>query len=71
MARLVDRLYCQETKQAIRLVWASLPCNHDHRPDLINFNKFNKDDHLGNLRNAFGISEKHLGIPKLKNLAEK
>merc|ERR1719470_81878 len=38
---------------------------HSHRPDLINFNRLDKDDHLGNLRNAFDIAEKHLGIPKL------
>ena len=35
---------------------------HSHRPDLI---KLDKDDHIGNLRNAFDIAEKHLGIPKL------
>ena len=38
---------------------------HSHMPDLINFNKLDKDDHLGNLSNAFDIAEKHLGIPKL------
>ena len=38
---------------------------HSHRPDLINFNMLDKDDHIGNLRNAFDIAEKHLGIPKL------
>ena len=48
-----------------------MPCNHSHRQDLINFYKLNKDDNLGNLRNAFDISEKHLGIPKLRNLTEK
>ena len=36
-----------------------------HRPDLINFNRLNKDDHLNNLRNAFDVAEKHLGIPQL------
>ena len=39
--------------------------NFSHRPDLINFNRLNKDDHLGNLRNAFDVAEKHLGIPQL------
>ena len=38
---------------------------HSHMPDLINFNKLDKDDRIGNLRNAFDIAEKHLGIPKL------
>ena len=38
---------------------------HSHRPDLINFNRLDKNDHLLNLRNAFDIAEKHLGMPKL------
>jgi spectrin beta len=38
---------------------------HHHRPDLINFNQLRPDDHLNNLRNAFDVAEKHLGIPKL------
>merc|ERR1719410_2219998 len=38
---------------------------HSHRPDLIQFNRLNKDDHLGNLKNAFDVAEKHLGIPQL------
>jgi spectrin beta len=38
---------------------------HHHRPDLINFTGLRPDDHLENLRNAFDIAEKHLGIPKL------
>jgi len=38
---------------------------HSHRPDLVNFNNLDKDDNLGNLRSAFDIAEKHLGIPRL------
>lgn len=38
---------------------------HHHRPDLINFNSLRPDDHLQNLRNAFDVAEKHLGIPRL------
>jgi len=38
---------------------------HNHRPDLINFNNLDRNDPLGNLRNAFDIAEKHLGIAKL------
>ena len=38
---------------------------HHHRPDLINFTRLNKDAHLDNLRNAFDVAEKHLGIPQL------
>ena len=32
---------------------------------MIQFNRLNKDDHLGNLKNAFDVAEKHLGIPQL------
>ena len=38
---------------------------HSHRPDLVNFNNLDKEDNIGNLRNAFDIAEKHLGIPRL------
>ncbi|KAM4607070.1 alpha-actinin-2b isoform 5-T5 [Polymixia lowei] len=38
---------------------------HRHRPDLIDYSKLNKDDHLGNLNLAFDIAEKHLDIPKM------
>ena len=38
---------------------------HHHRPDLINFTRLNKDAHLDNLRNAFDVADKHLGIPQL------
>ena len=32
---------------------------------MINFNRLDKDDHIGNLKNAFDVAEKHLGIPQL------
>ncbi|KAM9463053.1 alpha-actinin-2 [Clarias gariepinus] len=38
---------------------------HRHRPDLIDYSKLNKDDHLGNLNLALEIAEKHLDIPKM------
>ena len=38
---------------------------HHYRPDLINFTKLNEDAHLDNLRNAFDVADKHLGIPQL------
>ena len=38
---------------------------HSHRPDLVQFTKLNPADHLTNLRNAFDLAEKHLGIPRL------
>lgn len=38
---------------------------HHHRPDLINFESLRPDDSLNNLRNAFDVAEKHLGIPRL------
>ena len=40
---------------------------HSHRPDLINFNKLDKN---GNLSNAFDIAKKHLGIPKLLDVED-
>ncbi|BFZ07506.1 hypothetical protein BsWGS_10543 [Bradybaena similaris] len=38
---------------------------HAHRPDLINFDRLDPADHIGNLNNAFDIADKHLGIPKI------
>uniref|UniRef100_A0A8C2DYZ5 Uncharacterized protein n=1 Tax=Cyprinus carpio TaxID=7962 RepID=A0A8C2DYZ5_CYPCA len=38
---------------------------HRHRPDLIDYAKLKKDDHLGNLSLALEIAEKHLDIPKM------
>ncbi|XP_072524179.1 alpha-actinin-2-like isoform X3 [Salminus brasiliensis] len=38
---------------------------HRHRPDLLDYSKLNKDDHLGNLNLALEIAEKHLDIPKM------
>lgn len=35
------------------------------RPDLINFDRLDPADHIGNLNNAFDIADKHLGIPKI------
>lgn len=33
--------------------------------DLINFGSLRPEDSLANLRNAFDVAEKHLGIPRL------
>ncbi|CAF0858942.1 unnamed protein product [Brachionus calyciflorus] len=38
---------------------------HRHRPDLIDYDKLNKDEPLKNLNLAFDIAEKHLDIPKM------
>jgi hypothetical protein len=38
---------------------------HRHRPDLIDYDKLNKDDPIKNLNLAFDIAEKHLDIPKM------
>lgn len=38
---------------------------HRHRPDLINFDRLNPHDHIGNLNNAFDAAENQLGIARL------
>ncbi|CAF0768710.1 unnamed protein product [Brachionus calyciflorus] len=43
---------------------------HRHRPDLIDYDKLNKDDSLKNLSLAFDIAEKHLDIPKMLDAEE-
>ena len=40
---------------------------HRHRPDLIDYNKLNKDEPNKNLNLAFSIAENHLDIPKMLN----
>lgn len=48
-----------------RMGWVFNALIQSHRTDHINFNKLVKDDHLGNIKNAFDVAEKHLVIPKL------
>ncbi|KAI0826832.1 actinin-like protein [Trametes gibbosa] len=43
---------------------------HCHRPDLIDYDKLDKDDRHGNTRLAFQIAEEHLGIPQLLEVAD-
>ncbi|CAJ0961940.1 unnamed protein product, partial [Mesorhabditis belari] len=38
---------------------------HAHRPDLLNYDGLNPNDHMGNLNNAFDIAEKKLDIARL------
>ncbi|KRX93022.1 Spectrin beta chain, non-erythrocytic 1, partial [Trichinella pseudospiralis] len=38
---------------------------HAHRPDLINYDTLSSRDHLANLKNAFDVAERSLGISKL------
>ncbi|KAL0058237.1 alpha-actinin [Marasmius tenuissimus] len=38
---------------------------HCHRPDLLDYDKLNKDDRHGNTRLAFQIAAEHLDIPQL------
>lgn len=38
---------------------------HAHRPDLINFDKLNPNDHIANLNNAFNVADDKLGISSL------
>ncbi|KAI0763582.1 actinin-like protein [Trametes elegans] len=43
---------------------------HCHRPDLIDYDKLDKDDRHGNTRLAFQVAEEHLGIPQLLEVAD-
>ncbi|KAH9851694.1 actinin-like protein [Lenzites betulinus] len=43
---------------------------HCHRPDLIDYDKLDKEDRHGNTRLAFQIAEEHLGIPQLLEVAD-
>ncbi|XP_013777045.2 LOW QUALITY PROTEIN: spectrin beta chain, non-erythrocytic 1-like [Limulus polyphemus] len=38
---------------------------HAHRPDLINYDGLNPNNHIDSLNNAFDVAEKELGIPRL------
>ncbi|XP_076441755.1 spectrin beta chain, non-erythrocytic 5-like [Babylonia areolata] len=38
---------------------------HAHRPDLINYDRLDPSDHMGNLNNAFDTAANELGIPKI------
>ncbi|CAD6193236.1 unnamed protein product [Caenorhabditis auriculariae] len=38
---------------------------HAHRPDLVDFDKLNPNDHIGNLNHAFDVAEKKLEIARL------
>ncbi|OXB70946.1 UNVERIFIED_CONTAM: hypothetical protein H355_005286, partial [Colinus virginianus] len=38
---------------------------HRHRPDLLDYDKLDKDDPIGNINLAMEIAEKHLDIPKM------
>ena len=43
---------------------------HRHRPDLLDFDKLNKNDKRGNVQLAFEVAEKHLGIAKLLDVED-
>ncbi|PWA01611.1 hypothetical protein BB558_002287 [Smittium angustum] len=43
---------------------------HKHRPDLLDYNKLNKNDFAGNTNLAFNIAESELGIPKLLDVED-
>lgn len=38
---------------------------HKHRPDLIQFEKLHRSNHIQNLNNAFNVAEEKLGLTKL------
>ena len=35
------------------------------RPDLLDFNRLDPADHIGNLNHAFDVADQQLGIPKI------
>ncbi|KAL6308324.1 calponin homology domain-containing protein [Sparassis latifolia] len=43
---------------------------HCHRPDLIDYDKLDKNDRHGNTRLAFQVATDHLGIPQLLEVAD-
>ncbi|KAG7088189.1 hypothetical protein E1B28_012206 [Marasmius oreades] len=43
---------------------------HCHRPDLIDYDKLNKNDRYGNTRLAFQIAAEHLNIPQLLEIED-
>ena len=38
---------------------------HAHRPDIIDYNRLDPNDHVGNLQYAFDVAERELGIAPL------
>lgn len=38
---------------------------HRYRPDLLDYNKLNKQDHKGNMELAFQLADEHIGISRL------
>ncbi|GFR60145.1 spectrin beta chain, non-erythrocytic 1 [Elysia marginata] len=38
---------------------------HAHRPDLLDFNRLDPNDHIANLNHAFDVADQQLGIPKI------
>ncbi|KAI0667757.1 actinin-like protein [Trametes maxima] len=75
-------LWCQRKTEPYRevdvqdfsLSWSSglalCALIHCHRPDLIDYDKLDKEDRHGNTRLAFQIAEEHLGIPQLLEVAD-
>ena len=54
----------------IRVGWPSCALLDIHRPDLIDFDQLDKNDHKGNTALAFKLASEEIGIPSLLDVED-